>query len=389
MTGAATKTMAATEPGEARAIAWLQAWDSQPIHRTATPGDQAGAEWLAGEARALGAQVQTETFALQRLDPGDSFVEIDGARIAGTPMFDAPNTPNGGVGGLASIEAGQGLIHLAAYGPRAVYAPDFVAARRASQAWVWVVPTTGEAPGLALLNAEHFNAPFGPAILQVVSSARDSLFAAAKRGAGFRVVVDSRRTAADATNIVITIPGRDRGRPPVVVMTPRSSWFQSTSERGGGLVCWLESLRAVLANPPGCDTIFTANSGHELGHIGLDAFLARRPGMMTQARWVHFGANIGAADSKLAVMSGHSDMAEPMAAALARAGQKPDQIAPTSSVPFGESRDIHRAGGRYVTLVGSNKLFHLAQDRLPHAVDFPAITRIAAGAAQMVLGLTR
>ena len=102
-----------------------------------------------------------------------------------------------------------------------------------------------------------------------------------------------------------------------------------------------------------------------------------------------FGANIGAANSKLAIMSGHADMAAPMAAALRQAGHPADQVAPTTSVPFGESRDIHRAGGRYVTLVGSNTLFHLPQDRLLHAVDLPAIARIAAGAAQMVLNLTR
>ena len=61
-------------------------------------------------------------------------------------------------------------------------------------------------------------------------------------------------------------------------MTPRSSWWQSTAERGGGLVCWLESLRALVASSPVCDVIFTANSGHELGHLGLDDFMRRRPG---------------------------------------------------------------------------------------------------------------
>ena len=210
---------------------------------------------------------------------------------------------------------------------------------------------------------------------------------------GELVFVTSKRGSlvvpAQASNTVVLIPGRDRTRPPVVVMTPRSSWYQSTAERGGGLVCWLEVLRALLANPPGCDTILIANSGHELGHIGLDAFMAARAGWETQARWVHFGANIGAANSKLAIMSGHADMAAPMAAALRQAGHPADQVAPTTSVPFGESRDIHRAGGRYVTLVGSNTLFHLPQDRLLHAVDLPAIARIAAGAAQMVLNLTR
>jgi hypothetical protein len=48
-------------------------------------------------------------------------------------------------------------------------------------------------------------------------------------------------------------------------------------------------------------------------------------------------------------------------------------------VPAGETRDIHRAGGRYVTLVGSNPLFHLPQDRWPHAVDTDVVTRVAAG----------
>ena len=382
-------TMAANNSAEARAAEWLAAWDGQGIHRTATAGDQAGADWLAATARALGATVSAETFALQRIDPGPSFVEIDGTRIEGTPLFDAPDTPPGGVSGLASADTGEGLISLIAEGPRAVYTPAFVQRRRGSKAFAMVLVTMGDAPGLALLNAEQFNAPFGPPILQVPSETHAALFAAAKRGAGFRVVVQTARVPAVATNTVITIPGRDRARPPVVVMTPRSSWFQSTAERGGGLVCWLECLRALLANPPSCDTILTANSGHELGHIGLDDFIARRPGWETQARWVHFGANIGAASGKLSIMSGHADMATPMADALRQAGQPADQVAPPTSMPFGESRDIHRAGGRYITLVGSNQLFHLPQDRWPHAVDLPAIARIAAGAAQLVVEITR
>jgi hypothetical protein len=42
-----------------------------------------------------------------------------------------------------------------------------------------------------------------------------------------------------------------------------------------------------------------------------------------------------------------------------------------------------------VTLVGSNPLFHLPQDRWPHAVDAAAIARIATAAAGLVLNLTR
>ena len=61
-------------------------------------------------------------------------------------------------------------------------------------------------------------------------------------------------------------------------------------------------------------------------------------------------------------------------AELARAGQ-PHTLAPPDLVPSGETRDIHRAGGRYLTLVGTNSLFHLPQDRWPDAVDAAAIAR--------------
>ncbi len=75
-----------------RAASWLAAWDSQGNHRTATDGDNAGAEWLAAEAAALGADVAIEEFAVERLDPGTAFLDIDGARIPAIPAFDAPST---------------------------------------------------------------------------------------------------------------------------------------------------------------------------------------------------------------------------------------------------------------------------------------------------------
>jgi hypothetical protein len=138
--------------------------------------------------------------------------------------------------------------------------------------------------------------------------------------------------------------------------------------------------------------VFTANSGHELGHLGRDDFIARRPGWERPisegvAIWVHFGANIGAAEGELSLQSASDDLRELAAAELGRAGQAPDVVEPKTLVPAGETRDIHRAGGRYITLVGSNPLFHLPRDRWPHAVDVAVVTRVAAAA--MVVALTR
>ena len=75
-----------------RAARWLAAWDAQGIHRTATAGDNAGAEWLTREVAALGAEVRIEEFALDRLDPITAFLEIGGERIEAVPVFDAPAT---------------------------------------------------------------------------------------------------------------------------------------------------------------------------------------------------------------------------------------------------------------------------------------------------------
>ena len=388
--GAALSGAAADLPSAnvERAAKWLAAWDSHGPHRTATAGDEAGAAWLAAEAQTAGARPEIEEFPLQRLDRVAAFAEINGERIEGEALFDSPDTPRGGVEGLASLAgAGRAFIGVTAASPLAVYDPDFLRMRRESPHRALVLITEGGAPGLALLNAESFTAPFGPAILQLPSTWRMRVFEAASNGAGFRVVLRSRRTPARARNIVVHLKGTDPSLAPLVVMTPRSSWWQSTSERGGGLVCWLESLRALLARPPARDVVFLASSGHELGHIGLDDFMARRPGWEKRATWVNCGDSIGARDGKLSVQSATDELRRLVPDALTRAGQSPDAPAPSTLIPNGESRDIHRAGGRYVTLVGSNSLFHLPQDRWPAAVDVPAIARIAAGMAEVVAAL--
>ena len=396
VTAATDQARAATGADEARAAAWLRAWDSQGTHRTATPGDQAGADWLAAEARALGAAAAFESFPVSRIDTDAAFLDIEGERIPGEKMFDAPDTPDGRVMALASVgpglsDPGEGDIHILELPPTAIYNPDFARYRRESKSKALVIITQGGAPGLALFNAESFTRPFGPPILQMPSTEREKILAAARRGAAMRAVVRSHRTQTEARNVVVTLPGRDRARPPLVVMTPRSSWWQSTSERGGGLVCWLECISALRAAPPGRDVILTANSGHELGHTGLDAFSAARPGWNKKgaASWVHFGANIGAAGGQLFIQSNADDLRTLFLAELTKSGRAPDLLADKSVTPNGETRDIHTAGGHYLTLVGSNKLFHLPQDRFPDAVDVSAITRIAAGSAAAVVALSR
>jgi hypothetical protein len=382
-----------TDDGTTRAIAWLTEWDSQGIHRTATAGDEAGANWLIREATSLGAAPAIEEFALDRLEPIDVYLEFDGRRVPGVPVFDAPATGPEGVSGILGRVGEQTPIALVELPPLSVYSPDYEELRRNAVHRGLVILCKGKQSGLGLLNAERFRDPYGAPAVHVSSEAGAEVLSAAARRTSVRLASVSRRVPTRACNVVIMIYGRDRSRTPVVVMTPRSSWWQSTSERAGGLVCWLESLRALVASPPLCDVILTANSEHELGHLGLDDFLTRRPGWerpVTEggAIWVHYGANIGAAGGELAIQSSSDNLRALGTAELTRAGHPPDHIAPKTAVPSGETRDIHRGGGCYVTLVGSNPLFHLPQDRWPHAVDPGAVARTAAAAAHLVVRLT-
>ena len=95
--------------------------------------------------------------------------------------------------------------------------------------------------------------------------------------------------------MVAEVAGRDGTLDPVVVITPRSGWWRCAAERGGGLACWLEAIRAMAEARPARRVQFLASSGHELGHLGLDEFLLANPRLVgTAYAWVHLGANIGA-----------------------------------------------------------------------------------------------
>ena len=127
-------------PTEAEALAWLSAWDQQGTHRTATTGDEAGADWLAGEAAALGAEVGIETFPMHRLDPVTAEVSFEGTTLAGVPMFDAPD---GDIAGICGPLGGATPVGVGPISPLAVYSEAFRAMRRESPHQALVLATGG------------------------------------------------------------------------------------------------------------------------------------------------------------------------------------------------------------------------------------------------------
>jgi hypothetical protein len=379
----------AMEPLLARAARLAREYDAQGDHRTGTAVDRASAEWLAEQVRDAGAEPVLEPFALDRIEPVACFLACDGRRLDGLPAFDGGCTDARGVTGVLGPLNSDADIALLASTPNGEYNPDFVHALASSAQRAFVVVTDGGLPGLAPINAPRFTQPHDRPVLMVSSAETEWLMQQAEEGARVRLVVQVARVPATAYNVTARVIGAAPDRAPVVVMTPRSGWWNCASERGGGLVCWLEALRAAVAAPPSRTMLFTANSGHELGHLGLQAFQES----YAEARggvhlWLHLGANIGARGSRLRLQYSAEAFGAVAAEALARVGLRADAVIGPGQTPVGEARTIHAAGGQYLSLLGTpGAIFHHPADRWPEWIDLRRLARLATAQAAVAVRL--
>jgi hypothetical protein len=105
---------------------------------------------------------------------------------------------------------------------------------------------------------------------------------------------------------------------------------------------------------------------------------------------MHLGANIGAAQAPGNNLQASDDeMESVMAEAVTKAGLRIDRRLPRGAVPRGEAENVHRGGGRYVSIIGNNELFHNTSDRGPDAVDLNVIERFAGAFATVATSLAR
>ena len=356
----------------------IRAWDDSGNHRTGTAGDREAAARLVESCRQAGVAASASEFPLRRWLPGRCAIAVDGRVAEGLPLFDG------------GITAGQGVAAPLALLP---CAPDRIgvgvlgggddAINRARKegghpALIAITTAIARVPGLALQNADRFATPFGPPVLQVASAHEAWLRAAAAQGKKAVVQVHVDFEPAKGVNVQVRIDGRDSSLPPVVVMTPKSSWWTSTAERGGGIALWLALLRRCAAERPNRNMVFIATSGHELGHLGLQHFLRHNAELASSAHaWIHLGANFAARESRLRLQAADDALFALARQALADAGRPPADATPVGQRPGGEARNIHDLGGRYVSFLGTNAWFHHADDRWPDTVDLVQTARAA------------
>jgi hypothetical protein len=357
----------------------IRDYEQQGIHRTGTEVDRNSGEWLMAEVRACGLEPARETFALSRIDPITAAVSIPGNRIEGLPLFDGGFTSADGVRGRLGALGSDADIGLTESAPNTSGAGAIGEARRQNRHRAIVLVTRGGRPGLCPNNAESFLNPYGPPVLQASSEEKSRLDDLAKAGTVVLVTTHVKRTPAEAFNVAAKISGANPSLAPLVIMTPRSGWWTCASERGGGIACWLELMRALLDTKPARDILFVASSGHELGQRGIEVFAERRPDLVARARaWIHFGANVGAAsDPGNTIQASDDEMDTLLAASMTAAKLNIDRRVPRGTVPGGEAGVVHRGGGRYVSIIGRSALFHNPADRGAEAVDVEVIARFA------------
>ncbi len=364
----------------------IREYDSQGYHRTGTAADVESARWLADCARSYAPDVELEEVPLDRLVLGACRIEVGGRHVRGLPLFDGGLTGTGGVEGRlepVGSDAEIGLLEVGA----GEFQDDFDAERANPRHEAYVVVTQGGSAGLACRNAPRFLTPFGPPVLQVSDEAAAWLHEGARDGTRARLLACATRSPAVSYNVVASLPGRDSSLSPLVVMTPRSGWWQCAAERGGGIAGWLEVMRRLSESDRARDVTFVATTGHELGLLGVHKFLEKRGSLVEGAEaWMHFGASIGAAeDAGVRLGAGDAALASAAQKALKRRGAPDTPTAGEGEMVGAESNVVHALGARCVAMAGGHAFFHMRSDRWPGAVDVGAVAAYASAFADVAV----
>jgi hypothetical protein len=353
-------------------------YDAQGVHRTGTRVDHTCADWLCENITALGAEPRLVPFTFQRVEIKSAYLALEGEPIPGIPLYDCGYTSASGIDGRLGPIGSKADIGVA-MAPPFDAAPQQLAVQQARQGdrhkAILIVTDDQMPPGVALLNAESSRKPFGPPVLQVSNDAWPRVSAAIENNTPVRLVAEAESRSCQATNVEARIVGSRPELAPLVIMTPRSGWWESSSERGGGIAAFLELLRTVIA--PKRTVIFTANTGHELGHLGLDAFLEGNEGLIATAHcWIHLGANFAArVGPNIRLQYSDAEIADTLQSILNARSLEPGSVTPPGIRPAGEARNIYDGGGRYLSILGGNGLFHHPADRYPDAVDLETTAR--------------
>ena len=221
-----------------RAAQLVAAFDLSGIHRLGTPGDFASGEWLENEAGATGAAVSRMPVGVNRTVVDEAWLECAGQRIDGLPMFDSPPTAAAGIAGKLGVNESSSEIGYLDLPPNSasIKGMRFETIRRATSHAALVVATRVTGESLAPINAQFFDAPFGPPVLLVAGANHALLETQAQKNAAIRVVSIHRREKTQSFNVAAHVasgnPKAAGGSPPPSAPAASSpGWLRSMPRR--------------------------------------------------------------------------------------------------------------------------------------------------------------
>ena len=370
----------------------VREFDGSGSHRVGTPGDICSGEWLLNEASMKGMSVTKMPITLDRIVVEEAYIECSHRRIESLPMFDSPATPENGISGQFSLNDEDGQIGYKEFAPNAasIKGQPLEKLRIATRHSALVVATISQSGALTPINAQHFSSPFGPPVLQVAGMHHEFLKEQASGKVPIKVVSNIRNERAESFNIE-ACSSTVFSEKPVVVVTPRTGWWESTAERAGGLLAWLAAVGMAsrmqeekkLRRP----VITYATCGHELGHIGLDEIINKRRALLTSAcYWLHLGANLGTAGNlQMMIRAENPEDGNLMRDLLIAEGYPAEFVAvePISKIS-GEGYDLVNLGAKVLSIAGVNRYFHDASDRWPGNINAAGIASISRAVARWV-----
>jgi len=274
-------------------------------HRTATEVDQRTSQWLIERLRAAGLKATFQSFSLRQFFVRQTRLTIADKNIRAFPLWfphsTGPDPINGTMAVLdKSAEQGslRGKLALVKFPAEAAAATlkgsiqsrliDEAAKAGASAV---VAVTEGVTKEIVALNLPAGAEPWPIPVVLVGARDESALMAAARLNTRTSLLLDGEDDPdAKAKNVIARV---DRGKDLIVVSTPQSGWFRCAGERGPGIALFLGLARWASRRPSGASFLFVSTSGHELGGLGMRAFLKElAPTADRVLCWIHLGAGI-------------------------------------------------------------------------------------------------
>ena len=354
-------------------------------HRTATEGDLKTSQWLLEQLRRAGLKATLQSCSLRQFFVRQTRLTIADRNIRAVPLWFPRSTGIVPITGTlvslgmtqepGSLRGKLALVKFPADAGGAMVEGSIHSKiiRATATAGASGVIAISESPTkeIVALNSPAGSQPWP--IPVVLTGQRDEypLVDAVKSGARVSLLLDGDDDKdAKARNVIARV---DRGKDLIVISTPQSGWFRCAAERGPGIALFLGLARWANRRPSGASFLFVSTSGHEIGGLGMQAFLKDlAPTPDRVLCWIHLGAGI-ASYAWEETQSGPRRLQEPDSRRLlmtspglvplltnAFAGQQ--GLTPTVGRSVGEFELILKAGYRGFGIAAAHRFHHTPAD---------------------------